>query len=122
MTPSQLLPALVPAVLIALFLVLIARPAATVLCLLPFRFARNEHAFVGWAARRGRDLLGDDPVLVGVDNAAVYFEVAFVVLVSLIVQGWTLAPAARLLDVELPASARTPSGSTSTCPRRPGAI
>ena len=110
-TPSQLLPALVPAVLIALFLVLIARPAATVLCLLPFRFARNEHAFVGWVGLRGAVaiFLGTIPVLVGVDNATVYFEVAFVVvLVSLIVQGWTLAPAARLLDVELPASARTP--------------
>jgi potassium/hydrogen antiporter len=31
-----------------------------------------------------------------------------VVIVSLIAQGWTLAPAARLLDVELPASPKAP--------------
>ena len=110
-TPSQLLPTLVPAVLIALFLVVVARPVATVLCLLPFRFARNEHAFVGWVGLRGAVaiFLGTIPVLTGVENATIYFEVAFVVvLVSLIIQGWTLAPAARLLDVELPATPKTP--------------
>lgn len=110
-TPSQLLPTLVPAVLIALFLAVIARPVATVLCLLPFRFARNEHAFVGWVGLRGAVaiFLGTIPVLAGVENATIYFEVAFVVvLVSLIIQGWTLAPAARLFDVELPAPPKTP--------------
>jgi len=110
-TPSQLLPTLIPAVLIALFLVVIARPVATVLCLLPFRFAWNEHAFVGWVGLRGAVaiFLGTIPVLVGVENSTVYFEVAFVVvLVSLIIQGWSLAPAGRLLDVELPASPKTP--------------
>jgi cell volume regulation protein A len=110
-TPSQLLPAVIPAVLIALFLVAVARPVATVLCLLPFRFAPNEHAFIGWVGLRGAVaiFLGTIPVLMGVEQATVYFEVAFVVvLVSLIIQGWTLAPAARLLYVELPASPRTP--------------
>jgi cell volume regulation protein A len=89
----------------------VARPVATVLCLLPFRFAPNEHAFIGWVGLRGAVaiFLGTIPVLMGVEQATVYFEVAFVVvLVSLIIQGWTLAPAARLLYVELPASPRTP--------------
>jgi potassium/hydrogen antiporter len=106
-TPSKLLPALIPAVLIAVFLVVIARPVAILLCLLPFRFAWNEHAFISWVGLRGAVaiFLGTIPVLVGVENASIYFEVAFVVvLVSLIVQGWTLARAGRLLDVELPSS------------------
>ena len=104
-TPSDLLPTLIPSVLIAVFLVVVARPLAVVLCLLPFRFAWNEHAFVAWVGLRGAVaiFLGTIPVLAGVENASIYFEVAFaVVLVSLIVQGWTLARAARLLDVELP--------------------
>jgi cell volume regulation protein A len=104
-TPSDLLPTLVPSVLIAVFLVVVARPLAVVLCLLPFRFAWNEHAFVAWVGLRGAVaiFLGTIPVLAGVENASIYFEVAFaVVLVSLIVQGWTLARAARQLDVELP--------------------
>ncbi|MGH6944690.1 MAG: potassium/proton antiporter, partial [Geminicoccaceae bacterium] len=105
-TPSNLLPALIPAVLIAVFLVVAARPVATVLCLLPFRFAWNEHAFVAWVGLRGAVaiFLGTIPVLAGLEHAPLYFEVAFVVeLMSLIVQGWTLARAARLLDLELPA-------------------
>jgi potassium/hydrogen antiporter len=109
-TPSQLVPTLIPAVLIALFLVVIARPVATVLCILPFRFAWNEHAFIGWVGLRGAVaiFLGTIPILSGVENSTIYFEVAFVVvLVSLSIQGWTLAPAARLLKVELPASPKT---------------
>ena len=109
-TPSDLLPTLLPSVLIAAFLVVVARPAAVVLCLLPFRFAWNEHAFVAWVGLRGAVaiFLGTIPVLAGIDNASIYFEVAFaVVLVSLVVQGWTLARAARLLDVELPPLPRT---------------
>jgi cell volume regulation protein A len=109
-TPSDLLPILIPAVLIAVFLVVVARPVAVVLCLLSFRFTWNEHAFIGWVGLRGAVaiFLGTIPVLSGLEHASIYFEVAFVVvIVSLVVQGWTLAPAARLLDVELPASPRT---------------
>jgi potassium/hydrogen antiporter len=109
-TPSDLLPTLFPSVLIAAFLVVVARPVAVVLCLLPFRFPWNEHAFIAWVGLRGAVaiFLGTIPVLAGIENASIYFQVAFaVVLVSLIVQGWTLASAARLLDVELPPLPRT---------------
>jgi cell volume regulation protein A len=110
-TPSDLVPILIPAVVIALFLVMIGRPMAVVLCLLPFRFAWNEHAFVAWVGLRGAVaiFLGTIPVLSGLEDASIYFEVAFVVvLVSLILQGWTLARAARLWHVELPPLPRTP--------------
>jgi potassium/hydrogen antiporter len=109
-TPSDLLPSLMPAVLIAVFLVVLARPVAVALCLLPFRFAWNELAFIAWVGLRGAVaiFLGTIPVLAGLENASIYFEVAFVVvLISLIAQGWTLARAARLLDVELPPLPRT---------------
>jgi potassium/hydrogen antiporter len=111
-TPSDLVPLLIPAALIAVFLVAVARPIAVVLCLLPFRFAWNEHAFVAWVGLRGAIaiFLGTIPVLAGLEHASAYFEVAFVVvIVSLLVQGWTLAPAARLLDLELPSLPRTPA-------------
>ena len=110
-TPSDLLPTLVPAVLIAIFLVVFARPVAVVACLLPMRFAWNEHVFIAWVGLRGAVaiFLGTIPVLAGLDDASIYFEVAFVVvLVSLLVQGWTLSRAARLLNVELPPLPKTP--------------
>jgi potassium/hydrogen antiporter len=111
-TPSDLLPTLVPAVLIAIFLVVFARPVAVVACLLPMRFAWNEHVFIAWVGLRGAVaiFLGTIPVLAGLDDASIYFEVAFVVvLVSLLVQGWTLSRAARLLNVELPPLPKTPA-------------
>ena len=104
-TPSELLPTLLPSVLIAAFLVVVARPVAVALCLLPFRFAWSELSFIAWVGLRGAVaiFLGTIPVLAGIPNASIYFEVAFaVVLVSLLSQGWTLARAGRLLGVELP--------------------
>jgi cell volume regulation protein A len=109
-TPSHLLPTLIPSVLIAAFLVMIGRPVAVMLCLLPFRFAWNEQAFIAWVGLRGAVaiFLGSIPVLAGIEHASIYFQVAFaVVLVSLLVQGWTIAHAARLFEVELPPMPRT---------------
>ncbi|MCK7593511.1 potassium/proton antiporter [Pseudomarimonas salicorniae] len=104
-TPSKLLVVLVPALGIALFLMLVARPVATVLCLAPFGFRRNEAAFISWVGLRGAVgvFLASVPKLVGLPNADLYFNVAFVVvLASLLIQGWTLAPAAHRLGVALP--------------------
>jgi cell volume regulation protein A len=101
-TPSRLLETAVPAVAIAAFLMLVARPAAVWLCLLPFGFPRRAVAFVGWVGLRGAVsiFLAAIPTLAGLPNAGLYFDVAFVVvLVSLIVQGWTVAPAARRLGL-----------------------
>jgi cell volume regulation protein A len=55
-------------------------------------------------------ILGIFPLVGGVENAWLYFNIAFfVVLVSLFVQGWTVAPAARLLQLEVP-PASMPAG------------
>ncbi len=48
-------------------------------------------------------------MLVGLPNAQLYFDVAFVVvIISLLCQGWTLASAARWLHVALPRADRGP--------------
>lgn len=104
-TPTKLLPLLLPALGIALFLMLVARPVAVVLCLLPFGFRKREIGFVSWVGLRGAVgiFLASIPLLAELEQAQTYFNVAFVVvLVSLLVQGWTLSFAARLLGVALP--------------------
>jgi len=109
-TPSNLVPDLAPALVIALGLMLVARPLAVMLCLLPFRFNWSEIVFIGWVGLRGAVpiFLATIPVVAGLPNASLYFNVAFVVVIaSLIVQGWTIVPAARWLGLMVPPSPQT---------------
>src|SRR5437868_4510075 len=100
--PGRLPDTLGPALLVALALMLVARPAAVFLCLAPFRFSLRERLFIAWVGLRGAVgiFLASIPLLVGMSGAQFFFDVVFVVvLLSLLVQGWTLAPAARRLAV-----------------------
>jgi potassium/hydrogen antiporter len=110
-SPFRLGSSVLPAVLVALVLMLVARPAAVFLCLAPFRFGWREKVFIAWTGLRGAVaiFLASIPMLVGLSKAYLYFDVAFVVVViSLLLQGWTLAYAARRLHVALPRSDRGP--------------
>jgi len=105
--PERLPQTLLPALAIAATLMLIARPAAIFLCLFPYRFNWREKAFISWVGLRGAVgiFIAAIPMLVGVPNAQLYFDVGFVVvLVSLLVQGWTISQAARWLRVSFPRS------------------
>jgi potassium/hydrogen antiporter len=104
-TPHALDRELWPALGVAVFLTLVGRPVAVALCLVPFRYGKREIAFVAWVGLRGAVgiFLASIPMLMRLPQAALIFNVAFiVVLVSLLVQGWTLGLAARVLDVALP--------------------
>jgi potassium/hydrogen antiporter len=104
-TPSHLAEYTWEALAMALFLMLVARPAAVAIGLWPFRYTRNEVAFVSWVGLRGAVpvVLAIFPVVMGVPDSKLLFDVAFsVVLLSLLVQGSTIPAAARLLKVELP--------------------
>jgi cell volume regulation protein A len=110
-SPHRLLSSAVPAVLVALSLMLVARPLAVFFCLMPFRFSWRERIFIAWTGLRGAVaiFLASIPMLVGLSKAYLYFDVAFVVvIISLLLQGWTLAAAARRLHVALPRSERGP--------------
>ena len=102
--PERLIGTVGPAMIIALTLMLFARPMAVFLCLTPFRYPWREKLFISWVGLRGAVgiFLASIPLLVGVPKAYVYFDVAFViVLVSLLVQGWTIGTAAHALHVAL---------------------
>lgn len=103
-TPTTLIQYALPGLAIAAFLTLVARPAAVWMCLLPFNFTRKEMLFISWVGLRGAVsiFLAAIPTLARVPNAEVFFNIAFfVVLVSLLVQGWTINPAARRLGMAL---------------------
>ena len=110
-SPQRLVGSIGPAVIIALVLMLVARPVAVFLCLAPFRFNWREKIFIAWTGLRGAVaiFLASIPMMVGLSKAYLYFDVAFVIVViSLLLQGWTLAAAARRLHVALPRADRGP--------------
>ena len=104
-TPSQFPAIAIPSVALALFLIFVARPVAVWLCLLPFDYTQRETGFVAWVGLRGAVsiLLAIMPILGNLEAGQTYFNVAFiVVLVSLLVQGWTIKPMARKLGLIVP--------------------
>ena len=104
-TPSQFPAVVLPATALGMVLILIARPVAIWLCLLPFRFSRNETTFVAWVGLRGAVsiLLAIVPALYGLEISGTIFNVVFlIVVVSLLVQGWTIRPVARWLGLVVP--------------------
>ena len=104
--PSQMIMDAPVAALIALFLILVARPVAVGIGLLPFRFPAREVGFISWVGLRGAVpiVLSVFPMIAGLPGAALLFNVTFaVVLVSLIIQGTSVPWAARLFAVEVPA-------------------
>lgn len=104
-TPSQFGAVLLPALLLGVFLIVIGRPLAVLLCLLPFRYDRQTITFSAWVGLRGAVsiLLGILPTVMGVEGSDIFLNVAFIMVVtSLIIQGWTIKPAARWLKLVVP--------------------
>lgn len=104
--PSNLMHHLLPALLIAGVMIFVARPIAVFISLIPFRFPIRDQVFVSWVGLRGAVpiILALFPWLAGMPNEHLYFDVAFVVvIVSLVVQGWSIVPIARWLKLEVPA-------------------
>lgn len=104
-TPTELVTYAPSATLLGLALIFVARPVAVAICLAPFRFAWREQMFIAWVGLRGAVpiILALFPWMAGVENWQIFFNVAFfVVLISLILQGSTVTPLARLAGLEVP--------------------
>lgn len=106
-SPKELLVYAPSAVLVGVCLIFLARPFAVWLCLLPFQFSWREKLFISWVGLRGAVpiVLAMFPWLAGFENWPFFFNIAFfIVLVSLVFQGWTVAPLARWFELDVPTS------------------
>jgi potassium/hydrogen antiporter len=101
--PSHLAAVALPALLLAFALVFIVRPLAVFITLLPFHYSWREKTFIAWVGLRGAVpiVLGTYPLVAGIQNASLIFNIVFfVVITSVLMQGTLLPRMAKWLKVK----------------------
>jgi cell volume regulation protein A len=101
-SPTEFVGQLIPAVVIGLVLLLLARPLSVLASLTPFRIPLRDQAFLSWAGLRGAVpvVLATVPATAGTAGAAGIFNLVFVlVVIFTLVQGPTLPWVARRLGL-----------------------
>ncbi len=103
--PSQIVPYMGVGLLISVFLILVARPIAVFLSLIPFKMKFQRRLYISWVGLRGAVpiVFATYPLLAGIEKANVIFNIVFFISVtSVIIQGTTLSTVAKWLGVGLP--------------------
>jgi cell volume regulation protein A len=93
---------LIEGTLLALIVVFVARPVATVIATVGMGFSRNEIALLSWAGLRGAVpvVLATFPVIEQIPGSDDFFNIVFfAVLISTVLQGTTVDPLAQRLHV-----------------------
>ena len=105
--PSELLPIAGVGIVVGLFLILVSRPFAVILSLLPFRgMSAKARWFTSWVGLRGAVpiIFATYPWISAVPQAKMMFNIVFfITILSLVVQGTTVSGMAHLLKLALPA-------------------
>lgn len=110
-TPSELIEIAWGGLAVAAVLMFVSRPVAVFLLVWGFRFTINELLLISWVGLKGAVpiILATFPLMFGVPDGFVYFNVIFfVVLISALTQGWSLPIVARWLGLELPEESESP--------------
>ena len=101
--PSEFSTIAVPALIIGLFMMFVARPLSVFLCLAPFRsMSFKAKLFASWVGLKGAGpiLFALCPVVAGLEGSTEIFNIVFfITLISLLLQGMTLSPAAKWLKL-----------------------
>lgn len=100
--PSEMIPYIGIGLAVSFFLMLVARPVASIIALLPFKMPFKDQVFVSWCGLRGAvpivfatfALLADIPVA-----NEIFVIVFFVVLTSMLIQGTTFVKFGRKLGL-----------------------
>ncbi len=104
-SPPRLVDAIVPALVVGVVLLLIARPLSVLASVSWFRMPLREQAFLSWAGLRGAVpiVLATIPLSAQLEGGGALFDMVFVlVVVFTLIQGTTLPPVARWLRVVEP--------------------
>ncbi len=107
--PSRIPQVILPGLLVAGMLILIARPVSVFLSLIPFRYSFREKVFLSWVGLKGAVpiVLATFPLIAGIAQSETVFNlVFFVVIASVLLQGTLIAPIARWLKLDKPVSVK----------------
>lgn len=101
--PHELVPIIVPGLIISFLMIFFSRPLTVFLCLLPFRkMSFKDKTYVSWVGLRGAVpiIFAILPLVENVPHARLIFNIVFFcTLVSLVVQGTSLPVVARWLHL-----------------------
>lgn len=101
--PSELIPIIIPGLIISLLMILVTRPLSVFLCLLPFKKMHvKDKIFVSWVGLRGAVPIIFAIMVLAADipHARLIFNIVFFcTLVSLVVQGTSLSQMAKWLGL-----------------------
>lgn len=101
--PKELFPVAVPALIIGLFMIFVARPLSVFMCLAPFRKVKfKDKVFVSWVGLRGAVpiIFAILPLTAGIPHARFIFNVVFfITLLSVLLQGTLLTKIAKWLHL-----------------------
>ncbi|WP_300728862.1 potassium/proton antiporter [uncultured Bacteroides sp.] len=104
--PYEMLSVAGVAILIGVFMIVVARPVSVFACLLPFRGISNKaRLFVSWVGLRGAVpiIFATYPVIAKIPGSHQLFNIVFfITLLSLVIQGMTISSVARWLKLDLP--------------------
>ena len=122
--PSHLLPVIGTGLVISFVLIFLARPISVFISLTFFKYNWRENAFISWVGLRGAVpiILGTFLLTAKIPDAEMIFNVVFfIVLTSVMIQGWALPFMARFFGVDAPAEKKrnypiefTPPAETTT--------
>ena len=101
--PHEMLKTGPVALLIGIFMILVARPLSVFISLAPFRkISTASKSFISWVGLRGAApiLFATYPVVENVEGADLLFNIVFfITLLSLVIQGSSITGSARLLKL-----------------------
>jgi potassium/hydrogen antiporter len=101
--PSHIVPVIGSGLAVSLFLIVVARPLSVFVSFTFSKLTYKEKIFVSWVGLRGAVpiILATFPLLAGVENAELIFNVVFfIVLTSALIQGWSIPFVARWLGID----------------------
>lgn len=104
--PHEMLGVTYVALLIAVFMVLVARPISVFACLMPFtKLPIKAKLLTSWVGLRGATpiIFATYPIIAGIDGSTQLFNIVFfITLLSLLIQGMTISSVAKRLGLDLP--------------------